>query len=184
MRLTGGRAKGSRLRPLRGGAIRPTSARVREALFDILGARTQDADFLDLYAGTGAVGIEALSRGARRAVLVDSDREAARLIEANLAAGGWQAAAEVMREDAAAALEVLERREERFAIVFIDPPYAAAMPAPLLAQVAGRLSPGGVVILERPARHAELPENPIGLRPGRLYRYGDSTLRVLHRSDA
>jgi 16S rRNA (guanine966-N2)-methyltransferase len=183
MRVTGGRARGHSLRPPRGGATRPTSARVREALFDILGARTRNADFLDLYAGTGAVGIEALSRGARSAVLVDSDREAARLIEANIAAGGWQAAAEVMREDAAAALDQLERREERFAIVFIDPPYAAVVPTPLLGKVAGRLSPGGVVVLERPARHAELPDIPIGLRPGRLYRYGDSTLRVLHGSE-
>lgn len=153
---------------------------MREALFDILGARTREADFLDLYAGTGAVGIEALSRGARRAVLVDSDRSAARLIEANLAAGGWQAAAEVIRDDAAAALEILERREDRFTIVFIDPPYAAGVSIDLLSHVANRLSPGGVVILERPARHAELPGDLIGLRPGRVYRYGDSTLSVLH----
>ena len=98
MRLTGGQARGRRLKKPRGHRIRPTADRVREALFDILGARVRGARFLDVYAGTGAVGCEALSRGAAHAALIERDRNALRLIADNLRLGPWSGTGAVIAE--------------------------------------------------------------------------------------
>src|SRR5262245_48270462 len=108
MRLTGGQSRGPRLKRPRAAGLRPTSSRVREALFDILGPRIEGACFLDLYAGTGAVGIEALSRGARRAVFVESDKAAARLIRENLTLLGRAWASEIVPLPVAPSLAALE----------------------------------------------------------------------------
>jgi 16S rRNA (guanine(966)-N(2))-methyltransferase RsmD len=154
---------------------------VREALFDILGARVHDASFLDLYAGTGAVGVEALSRGARRVVFVDDDPGAARLIEENLALLESPGAAEILTLGVAASLSTLKRRKERFQVVFLDPPYDDAVPEPVLAAAAGLVVPGGIVVVEHAARRPPAPAAVLSLRPGRVYRYGDTSLTVLHR---
>ena len=159
---------------------RPTSARVREALFDILGARIQGASFLDAYAGTGAVGIEALSRGARQAVFLERDRRCLRLIRENLTVPAWRDAACVLGGDVTESLRRLRRRGERFQIAFLDPPYDTSLSAGLLAMVATVVETGGVIILEHRAPVAPaLP--PPALVPGRSYRYGDTGLTVFHR---
>jgi 16S rRNA (guanine966-N2)-methyltransferase len=160
--------------------MRPTAARVREALFDILGSRVAGADVLDVFAGTGAVGIEALSRGARGAVFVESDARAARLIEANLRAAGFSAEATVVASDAGRALDALAARGASFAIVFLDPPYAAGATAAILERSAGLVAPGGVLVVEDATRGGADLVAP-GLRAGRRYRYGDSRLSVFHR---
>ena len=124
MRIVAGAYKGRRIEAPRGRSTRPTSDRVREALFSILGTAVDGARVLDLFAGSGALGIEALSRGAAQAVFVDSDESAIAAIEANLEALGIDARAH--RRDAFSWLEGAARREEAFDLVFCDPPYSSA----------------------------------------------------------
>ena len=180
MKLTGGGSRGRRLASGNHPGLRPSSARVREALFDILGARIAGATLLDLYAGTGAVGLEALSRGAHRVEFVDIAARAVRLIAKNLVSMGFDGRGTVTQEPAEAALDRLARAGDRFDVVFVDPPYAEGFP-PRSMQAAGRLvRPGGVLVIEHGARYAPDPAGS-SLRPGRSYRYGDSALTVFHR---
>ena len=176
MRLTGGEARGRRLRSPRGSKIRPTADRVREALFDILGARVPGTDFLDAYSGTGAVGCEALSRSAARVVFLERDRAALKLIAENLKAGDWSGRSEIVAGDARAALRKLGASGERFRVVFLDPPYDEPEVADLLRLAALCLSPGGTLILEHNV--SRTIEAPAGLGPPRTYRYGDTALLV------
>jgi 16S rRNA (guanine966-N2)-methyltransferase len=164
--------------------VRPTSARVREAVFDVLGARIGGCAFLDLYAGTGAVGCEALSRGAARVVLVERNRRAARAASANVALLAGFGAAEILADDARAALRRLAARGDRFGIVFLDPPWDEPLAAELLNAAALLLAPGGVLVLEhRSGRPAPFPDDP-GFARGRSYRHGDAALSLLHRAPA
>ena len=178
MRVVAGRLGGRRLRAVPGTATRPTSDRVREALFAVLGDRVEGARVLDLFAGTGALAIEALSRGARSAVLVEQATPAAAVIRANLDALGLGGVAGVRRTRAETYL-----RGERigpFDLVFLDPPYAGGvgLVTGLLARLArGVLAPGAVVVVETAAR-AEAPPWPPGMEPDRPRRYGDTALHL------
>jgi 16S rRNA (guanine(966)-N(2))-methyltransferase RsmD len=183
VRLTGGEARGRRLKGARGLPIRPTSDRVREALFDILGGRVENALFLDAYAGVGAVGIEALSRGARSVVFLERDARVVRRMRENLAMGQWSGRYEIRRGEVAELLEQFDTHAERFHIVFLDPPYDQPVSSGLLDIVARILAPAGVVVIEHAtSRRAALPsiEN---LRKGRSYRYGDTSLTLLHAGE-
>jgi len=175
-----GEAKGRRLTGIRSSAIRPTSDRVREALFSALGAAVPGARVLDLYAGSGALGIEALSRGAASAVFVDSDREAVAAIRANLALTGTDDRASVVRLSVASFLAA--GRHGPFDLVFLDPPYAQGPPVQdLEALVAGGLLDGGAsVVLE--TRGPELIPPVEGLAVVSRRRYGDTTLVFLRPS--
>jgi len=178
LRLTGGGARGRRLQAPRGRLVRPTADRVREALFDILGARVGGARFLDVYAGTGAVGCEALSRGAVRAVFLERDRRSLELIEQNLRLGPWTGAAEILAGEARLSLQGLDRRRERFEVIFLDPPYDDPELDDVLALAARLLTPQGALVVEhRSSRKIEAPADGPVLKL-RSYRYGDSTLTV------
>jgi len=178
LRLTGGEARGRRLKVPRGRLIRPTADRVREALFDILGARVKGARFLDVYAGTGAVGCEALSRGASRVVFLEGDGRALELIAENLKVGPWIDGVEIAAGDARRSLQELDRRGTRFDIIFLDPPYDDPALPDVLVVAARLLPPGGVLIVEhRSARAIDAPADG-GLHALRSYRYGDTTLTV------
>jgi 16S rRNA (guanine966-N2)-methyltransferase len=184
VKLTGGRARGRRLRMPRTAGLRPTSERLREALFDVLGSRVRGASFLDVFAGTGAVGLDALSRGAARAVFVESDRRAARVIAENLALADLAEAAHVVEREAVAALADLHRSGESFDIIFLDPPYAIdSLDRALVAAVA-LLRPGAVMVVEHASRRTILPPSRPGCRPGRRYEHGDSALTVVHYDGA
>jgi len=176
LRLTGGDARGRRLKSPRGLRTRPTSDRVREALFDILGARIEGARFLDVYAGTGAVGCEALSRGAGRAVFLEREPIALGLIAENLKLGAWSGTAEIVEGDARAGLRGLAMAGMRFEIVYLDPPYDDSGLADALALSARLLAPGGMVIVEH--RSSCAVRVPAGLVPYRSYRHGDAALTV------
>lgn len=126
MRVISGYLKGRRFAEFKGRDIRPTSDKVRQAIFNILGPGPFGA-VLDIYAGTGAMGIEALSRGAGEAVFVDSSDEATSLIRKNLSALGLVAGVRVVRSDAVSALVRLSGQGQRFGLVFIDPPYMAGL---------------------------------------------------------
>jgi pantetheine-phosphate adenylyltransferase/16S rRNA (guanine(966)-N(2))-methyltransferase RsmD len=177
MRVTGGGMRGRRLRvPAQG--VRPTADRVREALFarlgDLSGARV-----LDLYAGSGALGIEALSRGAARAVFVERAAGALAVLRGNLASLGIEDRTEVFRGDVATVVRRLGRLERRFELVFLDPPYAdAAQPERALRALvdSGILAAQATVVVET-TRERRLPEVE-GLAPLDERRYGDT---VIHR---
>jgi 16S rRNA (guanine966-N2)-methyltransferase len=178
LRVVGGRLGGRRLRAVPGRETRPTGDRVREALFAILGGRVEGARVLDLFAGTGALAIEALSRGASSAVLVEQAAPAVEVIRANLDALGLAERCRVRRTRAEAYLRT--QRDGPFDLVLLDPPYAA--PVGLVAGLLGRLArtalaPGAVVVVEAAAR-SEAPPWPPGLVPERARRYGDTSLHV------
>jgi 16S rRNA (guanine966-N2)-methyltransferase len=181
LRILGGAARGRRLQGESVAGVRPTPARVREALFDILGARVPGSAFLDLYAGTGAVGLEALSRGAARAVFVERGRPAARALAANVELVAPPGSAEILPEEASAALRRLAGRGDRFGVVFLDPPWDDRPGEDLLGLAADRVAPGGILAHEH--RTGESVVFPAGteLRPGRTYRYGDASLSLFHR---
>jgi 16S rRNA (guanine966-N2)-methyltransferase len=178
MRVISGRLGGRRLKAPRGRATRPTSDRVREALFAMLGP-LDGQDVLDLFAGTGALGIEALSRGAQSAVFVERDAGAVESLRANLAALEIEPAdAQVRRADALAALRSARGRKETYDLVFIDPPYRHAHEwgPELSAVLPSLLRPAARVVVESD-RRAQLT---LGMELERERRYGDTTIRI-HR---
>jgi len=175
MRITAGTAKGTHLRAP-GSGVRPTSDRVKEALFNALAPRLVDARVLDLFAGTGALGIEALSRGAARAVFVERDARAVAAIRRNLAAARMDGQSEVRRGTVPAALDGLEREGAAFDLIVLDPPYGQDLPARTLRRLAASplLAADGVAAAEGHWRDdpGEIP----GFRRIRDARYGETGL--------
>lgn len=145
VRILAGRWKGRKLHVPEG--ARPTSGRARAALFDLLGSRVAGARVLELYAGSGAVGLEAVSRGARSAVLVEPDGTAITRSLARLSPAPGEVV--LMADRADTAIRALARRSERFEVVFADPPYALPADRIELEAAAGLLSPGGVLALQQ-----------------------------------
>src|SRR5215510_10826844 len=123
MRIVAGKARGHHLLGPRSSNIRPTADRVREAIFNVLGQWMDGWSVLDLFAGTGALALESISRGARRAVMVDEDKEAVRLCRTNAAALGFKEQVEILAMPVTRALAQLQRAGERFELIFADPPY-------------------------------------------------------------
>ena len=149
MRVITGKARGVQLKTPDGMATRPTTDRVKEALFSIIQFEIPGATVLDLFGGTGQLGIEALSRGAKRAVFVDSGEPACRLIRENLKRTKLEAAATVIRSDY---LDYLKRCRETFQIIFLDPPYAEVFLENALKRITeiDILQSGGIIVAERP----------------------------------
>ncbi len=183
MRVITGAAKGRRLSSPRGRTIRPTSDRIKESIFGILGDAVVDAVVLDLFAGTGNLGIEALSRGARRAVFVEREKEALRLIQKNLAQCGMEDRSQVMPTDVLRAIHILEGRQEPFDIVFADPPYGKGWIEKIVhALSTHKLCHEGSTLLVQRDRRESLPESLTGWTLHRERRIGDTVLSFL-RSD-
>ncbi|RKI42930.1 16S rRNA (guanine(966)-N(2))-methyltransferase RsmD [bacterium D16-51] len=133
MRVIAGAARGRKLVCPSGSHTRPTTDRIKETLFNMLQMEVPDADFLDLYSGSGGIGIEALSRGCRQCVFVENNREAVRCIMANLKCTGFLGVSEVMAADVRQALKKLENDHRAFDIIFMDPPYHKGFEADNLA---------------------------------------------------
>lgn len=167
MRVITGSARGRKLKTPEDYDIRPTTDNVKEALFNIIQFDIEGRRVLDLFAGTGQLGIEALSRGAAGCVFVDESREALRIVKENLKTCGLSAPA--VQSDA---LEYL-RRGERFDLIFVDPPYDAGLYEPVLRtlNLVDNLSDGGIIICEA-RRETPLPELAAPYRKGKEYRYG------------
>lgn len=178
MRVIAGRYGGRRLTAPKGRTTRPTSERVREALFAMLGD-VEGARVLDLFAGTGALGIEALSRGAEKAVFVECDRTAIQTLQGNLAALGLgEEQAQIRRERVEDALRRARERKETYDLILIDPPYGQALQLGprLSAALEGVLAPRARVVLERDRRTSL----DLGLTLEKERRYGD-TIIAIHR---
>jgi 16S rRNA (guanine966-N2)-methyltransferase len=156
--------------------LRPTAALVRDALFNSLGVRVEGAAVLDLFAGTGALGLDAVRHGAGRVVLVERDARRAAAIREQVGRGGLERQALVRRADALAAIDALARARERFDVIVLDPPYGQGWLSRSLAAIAlaGVLAPGGVIVAEGHWR--DRPEAPEGLALSREARYGETVL--------
>jgi len=180
--VTGGIFGGRTLRVPAGRGVRPTTDRVREATFARLGA-LGGARVLDLYAGTGALGIEALSRGAASVVFVEHARASLEALRRNLATLGLGDGARIVARDVAAAVADLGRAGELFDLVLLDPPYETGEDERTLrAVVAARiLAPGALLVVERSRRHALPPISGLALQDER--RYGDSIVSRLAAAD-
>lgn len=178
MRVIAGALKGRRLVTPRGHGTRPTADQVRIALMDTLTPHLPGSDVLDLFAGAGGVGIEALSRGAARATFVERDRRASEALRQNLATLGLQSVSRVLTMDVERALPRLDTAGDRFDIIFLDPPYDTPLvPTTVEWLGGGRLTrPGGLVIAQhftkRAAALAPLP----ALTRVRARRFGETTL--------
>ena len=182
MRVTAGAERGRKIRAPRGAMTRPTGAKVREAIFNILGPLSPHP-VLDLYAGTGALGIEALSRGASQATFVERDGRALGALHRNLREFELSSRARVLDCNVAVALQRLSaEKAPRFSWVFVDPPYAAGEVEPVLALLSGGqvLDNGAVVIVEHDRRH--VPPDDVGALQlvDRRY-YGDTGLSFYRR---
>ncbi|WP_257446507.1 16S rRNA (guanine(966)-N(2))-methyltransferase RsmD [Archangium lipolyticum] len=181
MRIVAGTAKGRALAGPKTTSkhIRPTADRVRETIFNVLGQWLEQQKVLDLYAGTGALGLESVSRGAPKAVLVDSDREALSLCRTNTDTLGFTSRVEILAQPVERALETLGRRGDRFELVFADPPYAARVVETVLEGVvrAGVLAPGGTVVIEHDKREPA-PESHAGFERVDQRRFGDTLVSL------
>jgi 16S rRNA (guanine(966)-N(2))-methyltransferase RsmD len=179
MRVTGGQLTGRKLAVPRGD-VRPTADRVRESLFAILSHRgvLSGARVLDAFAGSGALGIECLSRGAQSAVFLEAAPRVAAVLEGNLAGLGLAERARILRGDARAALGRLAREGARFELILADPPYASALARAVLEKCAalGLASAGALLVAETDRRH---PPGPLaGLSAPEERRYGDTLISL------
>lgn len=180
MRVIAGKAKGIQLKTPEGMKTRPTADRVKEALFSIIQFDLPEASVLDLFGGTGQLGIEALSRGAKKAVFVDEQDSACRLIKENLKRAKLEDQGQVIRGDY---LSYLSGCREKFNIIFLDPPYAEVFLETSLRKISeiDILQSGGIIIAERPLGK-ELPENIEGFTRSRDYKYGKILLTLYKKA--
>ena len=187
MRVIAGTYRSRILKSLKGLALRPTSDRLRETLFNVLSPNVSGARFLDLFAGTGAIGIEALSRGAKEVVFIENHAPAAKLIRQNLESLEIRSGFTVFPLDALRGLAMLASRkrpsEPGFDSIFLDPPYAAAEEYARVLEFLGStelLAPGGMVIAEH-RRSFNLREEAGALTRFRVLRQGDAALSFYRR---
>lgn len=185
MRVIAGSARGRKLKAFKGRDIRPTPDRVREALFNILGTRIAGSRFLDLCAGTGSVGLEALSRGARQVTWVEKERRACRLIAENVRRCGLTAAPHaLLQRDALQAISLLEKGGEVFHFIFLDPPFRSPLAERLLCRLAQSpiLAPGGLIVAEHSV-HGDLQAEYNGLYRIRRRVFGEVVLSFYQRRE-
>lgn len=185
MRVVAGRQKGRRLKEPGGQGLRPTSARVREALLSILGHRIKGARVLDLYAGTGALGLESLSRGAREVVFVDNRAASIRILRENVSRCGYHNQCTIVSQDVAMFLTSPPPFGEptAFDLIFVDPPYRGTDLTRLLERLSlsGKIAAKGTIILEHFFKH-EVPGRTGALVQTRQSRYGDTMLSFYQRA--
>lgn len=179
MRVISGSAKGRPLKAVPGNGTRPTTDKVKEAMFSIIGPYFDGGHVLDLFAGTGGLGIEALSRGMEHGVFIDMEYKSIEVIKSNVQSARLTEQAEIYRNEAGRALKVLQKREAIFDLVFLDPPYRMKNGIELMQEMheRGLLNPGATIVLEFETGHPYPTEcqHFIGVRQAE---YGDTTLYV------
>lgn len=176
MRVITGSARGRKLKAPKGMTTRPTTDRVKEALFNVLGTRVEDAKVLDLFAGSGGIGIEALSRGALSVIFIEENAKVIEVINDNLLMTGLNSGATVYRNNVYRALEKLQGKH-KFDIIFIDPPYQQGYEVQCLKRIHSYklLGDDGLVVVESSKRD-ELPDQVGDLSMIRSQHYGDTKL--------
>ena len=184
MRIIAGTAKGIRLKTPKGMKTRPTADRVKESVFGILAARPLDAEVLDLVAGTGNLGLEALSRGASSAMLVDKNSQSIKIMMENAILTDLAGMAVICREDVLQALRRLDGEGKSFDLIFCDPPYNLGLAPKVLQalETGGVMRDGGVLVLEH-SRHEKLPD---GLKRIVAYRsefYGETVVSFFTKQE-
>ena len=179
MRVITGSARGRKLKDLPGMDTRPTTDKVKESIFNIVQFDIEGRKVLDLFAGTGQLGIEALSRGAEKCVFVDQSREAVRVIQENIKTTGFENQSRVAAGDA---ISFLTSCREKFALAFLDPPYASDLLDRALLKMSeiDIMTENGIIICES-ALDKVLPTLPGPYEMGRDYRYGKIKLTLYHR---
>lgn len=181
MRIIAGSSKGRRLVSPRHPQIRPTSDRVKQALFDYLSPWIANASVLDLFSGSGNLGLEALSRGAKRAVLVDNSADAIRLITRNAMSLGAISQCQIVRQEVFRYLKLAARTRQQFDLIFADPPYEFAEYRMLIELISGGqiMAQGGFFILEHHSRQKiEAPPGSFTLATTRIL--GDTAISVFN----
>jgi len=180
MRVITGSARGVQLKTPDGMVTRPTTDRVKEAMFSIIHFDIPGADVLDLFGGTGQLGIEALSRGAKSAVFVDAGEPACRLIRENLKRAKFERQGNVIRSDY---LDYLSRTKQQFDIILLDPPYAEVFLENALKRITeiDILRSNGIIVTERPMGK-ELPWEYEGYERSRDYKYGKTLLTIYRKA--
>jgi 16S rRNA (guanine(966)-N(2))-methyltransferase RsmD len=180
MRIISGTSKGRRLVTPKNQGLRPTSDRVKESVFNILGEIVEEKVVLDLFAGTGNLGIEALSRGARRAIFVEKGRQAVRLIQRNLAQCGMDGRSEIIPKDVNRAIGILKQRGESFDLILMDPPYERGLILRTLEKLTSYkiYHEDSILVIEHDRREP-LPEIVRGWNLIRQREIGDTTLSFL-----
>ena len=178
MRVITGTARGRRLKELEGMDTRPTTGKVKEAIFSSIQFDIEGRRALDLFAGTGQLGIEALSRGAAGCVFLDTRKDAVKLIRENLEITELSDRAQVLQRDG---LEYLASCREKFGLIFLDPPYQTGLLEKALQHIAefDILAPYGIIVAEGPLG-AEMPEKAGSFHLYRSYRYGKIAVSIYH----
>ena len=174
MRVITGTARGRRLLTLEGNDVRPTTDRVKEALFSIVQFELEGRRILDLFAGSGQLGVEALSRGADSCVFIDSSRQAIEIVKKNLAATGLSRKASVLHGDA---LRYLQTSRDCFDLALLDPPYGTGLLQKALPLLPRLMRKTGAIVCETPKGEA-LPQQVGDFKQSRCYHYGKVTLTV------
>lgn len=190
MRVIGGSLRGRTLKTFKGSAIRPTSDRTREAVFNIIAPLMPLKRALDLFAGTGAMGIESLSRGTEEAVFVDSSPAAVNIIKKNLDSLGLSGRTRVYKKDVKGAVSAFRENNELFDLIFIDPPYGAGLLIRTLGLIADTeggdsiLKPDGVIVAESSKRDPiDVEAAPEGIELIISRTYGDSLIYIFKRAE-
>ena len=179
MRVITGSARGRRLQTLEGQEVRPTPERIKEAVFSIIQFQIEGRRFLDLFAGSGQMGIEALSRGAREAVFVDSRKDSVQIIRENLEKTGLSRQGRVVNMDS---LAFLSQPNGKFDLAFLDPPYRTGLLEKALEMTSAVVKPGGVILCEHPADE-ELPAQAGDFVKRRDYRHGKILISLYRHKD-
>lgn len=179
MRVITGTARGRKLRELPGLDVRPTAGKVKESMFNIVQFDIEGRKVLDLFAGTGQLGIEALSRGARECVFVDVSRESVRIVRENVRQTGFADVSQIRQGDA---VSFLASCGEKFGVAFLDPPYASDLLEKALFKLAeiDIMTENGIIVCESAADKL-LPQLPAPYERGREYRYGKIKLTLYRR---
>jgi 16S rRNA (guanine966-N2)-methyltransferase len=197
VRIIAGIAKSRRLKSVCGQEVRPTSDRVKESVFSILGEKVVDARVLDIFAGTGNLGLESLSRGAAVAVFVDNDFRSIKVIQENITALGFESSTQVIQAEAPAALQKIQRvgqmdlqsairsPQSEFDVVFLDPPYLQDLEIPTIEALTkfNLLNENAIVVVEH-HKKTELPEEIQSLKKVRQQKYGDTIVTFYHNQPA
>lgn len=185
MRILGGTARGRKLVAVKGKGIRPTRDDVKESIFSMIQGNVEAAVVLDLFAGTGNLGLEALSQGAKRAIFVEKERAPLRALMRNIELCGFRDRAEVISRDAETALKLLRRRVEKLDLVFIDPPYGSGYMGKTLRFISAHdmVNDGGIVVVEHSSAEAPIDQRGrVSLR--RQKRHGDTTITIFQWSSS